>query len=271
MLAGKQVEYVTDTPPRDFVNVARNVGAAWRLLKKYEPTQFVTNGAGIALSFAPLAAARGISTHYIECSARTEAPSLTGKVLERVPRVRLYAQDPQFAHGRWRFEGSVFDPYVPADETADSPINKIVVTVGSLGFSFSRLVERLRGVIPADAEVLLQLGVDAPGTVWPGARIEGKMPPDELSEEMASADVVIAHSGIGSALAALDAGRMPVLVPRLKRFGEHVDDHQGQIARTLERRGLAIHADASAISADDLRRVAGRRVIARHGQPFILR
>jgi UDP-N-acetylglucosamine transferase subunit ALG13 len=281
MLAGRRVEFVQDTPPRDLKNVMRNVGAAQRILRRYRPDELVTNGAGVALSFAPLAAMQGVRTHYIECSARTEAPSVTGRILERIPRVRLYAQDPAFAKDRWQYSGSVFDRYavaqpavVPARGGVLDPagtIRKVVVTVGSLSFSFVRLLTRLRKIIPPDAELLLQVGVDADRLEWDGAGIRATMAPDELDDEMASADVVIAHSGIGSALATLDAGKMPVLVPRLKRFGEHVDDHQVQIARTLHARGLAVMADASSITFEDLQRAARHRTETHRGRPFLLR
>jgi UDP-N-acetylglucosamine--N-acetylmuramyl-(pentapeptide) pyrophosphoryl-undecaprenol N-acetylglucosamine transferase len=59
---------------------------------------------------------------------------------------------------------------------------------------------------------------------------------------------------------ALDAGRAPILVPRERQHGEHVDDHQRQIAEELDRRGLAIHASAESLSMEDLDRAAAIRV-----------
>ena len=50
---------------------------------------------------------------------------------------------------------------------------------------------------------------------------------------MREADVVVAHAGVGTALAALEVGKCPVLVPRRLAHGEHVDDHQVQIASEL--------------------------------------
>lgn len=265
LLAGRRVEFVRNTPPRDLANVVRNIRAASSLLRKYRPVELVTNGAGIALSFAPLAVMRGISTHYIECSARTEAPSLTGRVLERIPRIHLYAQDKAFALGRWHYGGSVFDRYEPVAAEV-RPVRRVVVTVGSLDFSFRRLIDRLRVVLPRDVDLLLQIGRDAEETDWPGAQVCSRVPPDELAAAMERADVVIAHAGIGSALAALEAGKAPILVPRSKAAREHVDDHQQQIAKTLASRGLAIHADAANLSLADIgaaSRVAIRGAAAR--------
>lgn len=84
---------------------------------------------------------------------------------------------------------------------------------------------------------------------------------------MRRADVVVAHAGTGSALAALDAGRCPVLIPRERAHGEHIDDHQRQIAAELELRGLAIHRSVESLTYADLEQAAGRSVRARSDVP----
>ena len=70
---------------------------------------------------------------------------------------------------------------------------------------------------------------------------------------MAEADLVIAHAGVGSALTALDQGKAPVLLPRLKEYDEMVDDHQLMIAAELQSRGLAISRSPDELTVDDLR------------------
>ena len=62
----------------------------------------------------------------------------------------------------------------------------------------------------------------------------------ELGDAIAAADVVISHSGVGSALTALRCGKRPILVPREAAHGEHVDDHQRQVAIELSSRDLAL-------------------------------
>jgi UDP-N-acetylglucosamine transferase subunit ALG13 len=64
------------------------------------------------------------------------------------------------------------------------------------------------------------------------------VPPEELHRLIREARVVVTHAGIGSVAAALDHGRRPVVVPRLRRFGEAVDDHQVFFARRLQAAGL---------------------------------
>jgi UDP-N-acetylglucosamine transferase subunit ALG13 len=72
-----------------------------------------------------------------------------------------------------------------------------------------------------------------------GARLHDYVPFDELDTLIRDARVVVTHAGAGSVAAALRHGRRPVIVPRLRRFGEAVDDHQVFFARKLQEAGLA--------------------------------
>ena len=78
------------------------------------------------------------------------------------------------------------------------------------------------------------------------------LPAAELAAALRRADIVISHAGTGSALAALDAGRYPILAIRDSARGEQVDDHQHQLATELAHRGLALHRDADSITIIDM-------------------
>jgi len=260
LLASERVVYVRHTHSRDYYSVALNALRAPRLLRRHHVSAVVTTGSGIALSFIPAARALGIPAHYIESAARTMGPSLTGRALSRVPGVQLYTQYPEWADGRWRHAGSVIDAFTPTQRPSPpGVIRRAVVTLGtSAKYGFRRLVERLADVFPQDAEVLWQTGA----TDVRGVPIDAKpaLPGAVLDRAMREADVVVAHAGIGSALAALEAGHCPVLVPRRERLGECVDDHQLQIASTLSARGLAIERAAEGIEHEDLLAAAARAV-----------
>ncbi|HEU4977667.1 MAG TPA: glycosyltransferase [Solirubrobacteraceae bacterium] len=245
LLAGEEVVFVEEAPTRDVGAVVRNLGPALRLLRGRDVGAVVSTGASIALSFLPLARARGIPTYYIESATRALAPSLTGRLLQPLPGIGLYAQHRAWARGRWRWAGSVFDGYA-VERRAAPELRRVVVTLGSHPhFGFRRLVEGLLGALPPRADVLWQTGATDVHDLDIHAR--QAVPDAELRAAMAGADLVVAHAGIGSALAALDAGHAPLLVPRDPAFGEHVDDHQLQIARALSDLGLA-----TVRSADDL-------------------
>jgi UDP-N-acetylglucosamine--N-acetylmuramyl-(pentapeptide) pyrophosphoryl-undecaprenol N-acetylglucosamine transferase len=93
---------------------------------------------------------------------------------------------------------------------------------------------------------------------------------EDLASAMGRADLVVAHAGVGSALAAVQAGHAPLLIPRRKHYGEHIDDHQVQIARELVHRGIAVACDADVLNTDILSVASSKRVGAASAPNFIL-
>ncbi len=113
----------------------------------------------------------------------------------------------------------------------------IVVTVGTNEAPFDRLLRALDRERPAE-EMLVQHG---PSRVRPaGARCVEFLPYDELADAIRRARVVVMHAGVGSIMTALANGKRPVVVPRLRRFGEAVDDHQLDLGRRLHESGLVV-------------------------------
>jgi UDP-N-acetylglucosamine transferase subunit ALG13 len=148
--------------------------------------------------------------------------------------------------------GSIFDNFV-AGPTLDrpAPIRRVVVTVGTNeSYGFRRLIERLADILSPDLDVLWQTGVTDTSNL--SIQAQRTVPSAELEIALRRADVVIAHAGTGSALAALEAGKCPILVPRHAGYGEHIDNHQADTATELERRGLAIVRSPERLTMDDL-------------------
>jgi UDP-N-acetylglucosamine--N-acetylmuramyl-(pentapeptide) pyrophosphoryl-undecaprenol N-acetylglucosamine transferase len=259
-LAGRRVRFVRNTKPRDWQSVLLNLRSARRIIDG-EIDSVVSTGAAVALSFLPLANAKGISTHYIESCARVQAPSLTGRLLTPLGGIRLYTQHPGLADSRWHYSGSVFDTFRAVDVASPPPLLRVFVTIGTLDYSFGGLIERLRATLPENVEVLVQAGRDSERVAWPGARMVSFMDPVEIRAAIARADVVVAHAGIGSALVTLEQGKIPILVPRLASKGEHVDDHQTQIAGHLAGLGLAVMADSRTVGMDHFAMALSRRAI----------
>ncbi len=267
LLEGEDVVFVDYTSPRDFKNVVRHSTVAMRMLRPHHPfTAVVSTGSGIALSFLPLGRARGASCHYIECSARADGPSLTGRLLSRIPGIALYSQYPSWAEPPWRYRGSILESYVPGRASATvSEVRRVVVTLGTMTYPFRRLVERTIEILPAGIEVVWQVGhtevedLPIPAQRW--------LPADELKRAIEVADVVIAHAGSGSSFVALDAGKCPILIPRLKAYGENVDDHQLEIAAYLAQHDLAIVRSIDELTTADLHEAASRYVRRSHQPP----
>jgi UDP-N-acetylglucosamine transferase subunit ALG13 len=112
----------------------------------------------------------------------------------------------------------------------------IVVTVGTNEAAFDRLVRAVE-MLPGGEEILVQYGSSSERPANATHCYEFLLF-DELVAEMRRARVVVTHAGIGSIMSALSCGKRPLVVPRLARYGEAVDDHQLPVARRLEDAGL---------------------------------
>ena len=114
----------------------------------------------------------------------------------------------------------------------------IFVTVGTHHQPFGRLVDAL-ATLPA-SELVVQHGHSpAPSGVREAVAF---LRFDEMLERIRAADVVVTHAGVGSILLARQEGHTPVVVPRLRRYGEHVDDHQLELTEALARERTVVPA-----------------------------
>jgi UDP-N-acetylglucosamine transferase subunit ALG13 len=111
-------------------------------------------------------------------------------------------------------------------------------TVGSHPtFRFDRFLRGLEA-LPAGEELIVQHG---PGTPPANAtRAVPFLPFAEVLELMGRAERVVSHAGTGTILCARRAGHVPVVLPRLRRYEETVDDHQLDLARALAESGAIV-------------------------------
>ena len=113
----------------------------------------------------------------------------------------------------------------------------IVFTIGT-SEPFDRLISVADDVADALQErVLVQAGRSRCGLER--AEMVSFVSYNELLKLVNEARVVVTHAGAGSTLLVLGQGKRPVLVPRLHRYGEAVDDHQVIFADRLASLGLA--------------------------------
>ena len=113
----------------------------------------------------------------------------------------------------------------------------IFATCGSSPVAFDRMMQAL-AALPA-AELTVQHG---PSPAPPSASAYPFLPFGTMVELMEQADIVVSHAGVGSIMCALQAGHVPVVFPRLKRYSETVDDHQVELATALSKRGTVMVA-----------------------------
>ncbi|MGH9087381.1 MAG: glycosyltransferase [Acidimicrobiales bacterium] len=270
LLRGERLVPIPRSNPRDVRGTLSTARNAFELLRRGGWTAVVSTGSLPAVPFLTIARALGIPCHFIESAARVDEPSMSARILERVPGVHRYGQYRTWTTTRqdWHFRGSVFDGFI-AVPGPGGPVRRVVVTVGSSRYGFRRLVDDVRRVLPPDVEVLWQTG----STDVSDLPIDGRvaLPATELADQIARADLVIAHAGVGSALMALRAGKCPILLPRQSSRGEHVDDHQHQVAAALADAGLAVVAQPGSLAEEHLTRAMGSATaLAAEPAPFVL-
>ncbi|MEN6426533.1 MAG: glycosyltransferase [Phycisphaerales bacterium] len=113
----------------------------------------------------------------------------------------------------------------------------IFLTVGTQ-FPFDRLVKTVDDLVASgviEEEVFSQVGDDAyqPRSFKAVASLDKKA----FDECIHKASAIISHAGMGTITMALDTGKPLLAMPRLKRYGEVVNDHQVAIARKFEQLG----------------------------------
>lgn len=121
----------------------------------------------------------------------------------------------------------------------------VLVTVGTERYPFRRLVgwvdEWARTDLGRRARCFVQYGSTPRPRTADGADF---LPFPELRDLLASATAVVCHGGTGSVMLARSLGRKPIVVPRVKRYGENVDDHQVDFAHRLRSLGEAETAES---------------------------
>ena len=58
----------------------------------------------------------------------------------------------------------------------------------------------------------------------------------DMQKYINEADIVVTHGGPASFIAPLAVGKIPIVVPRKKEFNEHVNDHQLEFSKEVEKR-----------------------------------
>lgn len=112
----------------------------------------------------------------------------------------------------------------------------VYVTVGTMFLDFPRLINKMDAIAEkTDEKIIMQVGL---GPTYPKhCEYFDFKPREEILQLQREARAIVCHTGIGSVMDALQARRPVIVVPRLKKFNEHLNDHQLDLAQAIERRG----------------------------------
>ena len=259
LLAGRRVLYVPYIAPRDVRGVLSATVVIDRALRSESFDGLVSTGAGIALSTIVPATRHRMRRLYIESVSRVTGPSLSGRIVHASRLFETWNQHPGWASGRWTYHGSVLGHLV-ARAVEEKQLRRVFVTLGTIKpYQFGRLVERVTDILPPHVDVVWQLGATQASPALPGT-VHQHMSSADFRAETRRADVVITHAGVGSVIGLIDSGIFPVVVPRRAAHGEHVDDHQQEIAELVSNLGIGLVREADELTLEDLVTAAAREV-----------
>lgn len=115
----------------------------------------------------------------------------------------------------------------------------IFIILGSQKFQFNRLLKEVDKLIEEGIlkdEVFAQIGYsDYKPTNFDFKDFLDK---DDFTFMLQKANLVITHGGTGAIIGAVKKGKKVIVVPRLSKYGEHVDDHQIQLIKEFEGMGI---------------------------------
>ncbi len=123
----------------------------------------------------------------------------------------------------------------------------LLATVGTDHHPFDRLVRWVDGWLQAGGGARVRCVMQTGTSIRPRhAQSSDYFPYDEMRRLLGEAAFVVCHGGPGTVTLASAAGVRPIVVPRTRALGEHVDDHQIVFSRRLARDGAATVVETEA-------------------------
>ncbi|EME3477040.1 multidrug MFS transporter [Enterococcus faecium] len=118
----------------------------------------------------------------------------------------------------------------------------IFVTVGTHEQQFDRLIkeiDRLKESRLISEEIFMQTGFC--NYIPKTCDFQQFLSYEQMEEYIDRARLVITHGGPSTFMNVLKKGKKPIVVPRQKRFSEHVNDHQLEFAQAVKKKGYDIY------------------------------
>ena len=117
----------------------------------------------------------------------------------------------------------------------------ILVLLGTQNNDFSRLLKEVEKNIEnkiINEEVIAQVGF----TKYESDKMEtfDEISSEKMEELIERANYIITHAGVGSITDSLRKGKKVIAVPRLQKYGEHVNNHQLDIIQEFNEKGYII-------------------------------
>lgn len=117
----------------------------------------------------------------------------------------------------------------------------VFIAVGTQSFQLNRLLKAVDDLVEQGIlkdQVFAQIGHS--DYVPQHYEYKDFLSKDDFHAYVSDCDLLITHGGVATIVAALKLDKRVVVYPRLAKYGEHVDDHQFQIAETFSYKNLVL-------------------------------
>ena len=133
----------------------------------------------------------------------------------------------------------------------------ILVTVGTQDKAFTRLVRAVEQAV-REGKITDEIIVQAGATEYKSDKIKilNYVGFQEFNDLVKRADIIITHGGVGSILNAVKLGKKVIAVPRLKKYYEHINDHQLQVVEKMTKEGYILSTEDENLIADKVKEIA---------------
>lgn len=116
----------------------------------------------------------------------------------------------------------------------------IFVLLGTQDAPFTRLIDMIHELVLENdwtEQVIIQSGTTKVTWEHPNVLIQPFFDVKTFKKHFKNARMIITHGGAGTMFEALEMEKKIIVVPRLRKYLEHVDDHQIELAEVFAKRG----------------------------------
>jgi UDP-N-acetylglucosamine transferase subunit ALG13 len=118
----------------------------------------------------------------------------------------------------------------------------VFATIGTQKQRFDRFLDIiLKSKELQNENIVAQMGGNNYDKINDRIEIKSFISSDEFEKYMNESDFVICHGGVGTIFTALEKGKKVIVIPRLKKYGEHINDHQVDICKQLQDEGYIVY------------------------------
>ncbi|MFH1257054.1 MAG: PssD/Cps14F family polysaccharide biosynthesis glycosyltransferase [Candidatus Diapherotrites archaeon] len=240
-LAKREKVFFVERPARNPLAFILNFFQSLNVLLKEKPDLVLATGADVTASICLLAKILRKKMVFIESFCRPFRPSWSGRIVH--PFADLFIVQWPEVHKAYKkavFGGPIFLSG-GKKAAASGKGSGVFVSVGTHPQQFNRLLEKV-GELVGRGKIKEKVFAQSGYTKFKAKNFESVdfIAPKEFEEKVKGCKLFITHGGEGNIGLGLQLGKKMVVVPRLKKFGEHSNDHQLELTKAVEGAGQAL-------------------------------